>query len=331
MTSRSPGIPLLDASNHTTFLRSHRVVLVLYAAATASVHTSRLEDVLAAVQPLPPLAAVAVCRDPQVASATNAPDLPHLRLHRPQEPGPITEEPFRGPLTPDELFDFMTRLTRPQPRLLRTAADLEAAVERTDLVAVRFSAALETALVKANAADDDATIVSRAVEASSAIGAYVALVTQPELSQMMDLVIAPAGLLSGFGVNGGGGGGGEALVLHRQDEQLFRDEVSTAASSTWRGRTLSTGRRSRSTANWALGDTALVHRRAIARGGGAHLPFRSPTHKARSLTTLPYPCVGLLHRGAAKRRHGGAENGLQRRLGRADGDARVDAGGASRQ
>lgn len=213
-------VPVLTAANHSQFIAAHRVVLVLYTAASC-LQSTTLEQTLSNVVPmLIPQAAVATCADMSLLSAADVGDAPVLRVHRTGMDS-LVSEPFHGPLEPVKLAMFLRRLTRAHPLQVHTAADLTHALQTAELAAIRFTG-VELPLA---AAGEQA--VTDGISQSATLSAFTALsrassrnAAAAPVSQLFDFIIAPAYLLPGFV---GGSEPSEALVMWRKgDEETIK-------------------------------------------------------------------------------------------------------------
>ena len=108
------SLPSLTTHNHSSFIASHALVLVLYASPWCA-HRQRLLPTLAtAAAALPDNVAIALCEEPALAEAAGVVEMPSLRLHRPDDED--VPEPFEQASSPHVRAAMCGR------RALRTAS-----------------------------------------------------------------------------------------------------------------------------------------------------------------------------------------------------------------
>ena len=138
-------LPSLTAHNHSSFIASRALVLVLYASPWCA-HRQRLLPMLVeAAASLPDNVAIALCEDHALAEAAGVLEMPSLRLHR---PGDDAAEPFELD-TPEEdgagfIADHLLRSSRTAPpRITSREAllhELSSAERHGGVTAVLFGA-----------------------------------------------------------------------------------------------------------------------------------------------------------------------------------------------
>ena len=145
------SLPSLTTHNHSSFIASHALVLVLYASPWCA-HRQRLLPTLAtAAAALPDNVAIALCEEPALAEAAGVVEMPSLRLHRPDDDD--VPEPFEQDTPEDDeagaIADYLLRSSRTAPLQVtsREALDRElSSAERLGgVTAVLFGAELDGA------------------------------------------------------------------------------------------------------------------------------------------------------------------------------------------
>lgn len=116
------SLPSLTTHNHSSFIASHALVLVLYASPWCA-HRQRLLPTLAtAAAALPDNAAIALCEEPALAEAAGVVEMPSLRLHRPDDDD--VPEPFEQDTPEDDeagaIADYLLRSSRTAPLQVTT-------------------------------------------------------------------------------------------------------------------------------------------------------------------------------------------------------------------
>jgi protein disulfide-isomerase A1 len=143
------SLPSLTTHNHTSFIASHALVLVLYASPWCA-HRQRLLPTLAmAAASLPDTVAIALCEEPALAEAAGVVEMPSLRLHRPDDDD--VPEPFDQDTPEDDeagaLADYLLRSSRTTPpRFTSREAllhELSSAERLGGVTAVLFGAELD--------------------------------------------------------------------------------------------------------------------------------------------------------------------------------------------
>ena len=108
-------LPSLTAHNHSSFIASHALVLVLYASPWCA-HRQRLLPTLAkAAASLPDNLAIALCEDPAFAETAGVAEMPSLRLHRPGEDVALPFEQDTPEDEPGAIADYLLRSSRMAP------------------------------------------------------------------------------------------------------------------------------------------------------------------------------------------------------------------------
>ena len=144
------SLPSLTTHNHSSFIASHALVLVLYASPWCA-HRQRLLPTLAtAAAALPDKnVAIALCEEPALAEAAGVVEMPSLRLHRPDDDD--VPEPFEQDTPEDDeagaIADYLLRSSRTAPLQVTSREELDRELSSAErlggVTAVLFGAELD--------------------------------------------------------------------------------------------------------------------------------------------------------------------------------------------